>query len=196
MDWSSLLTGGAIALLSFALGAGLTAWFRRRDAQLHGWLVLRATAEALSANHATAVNDLNLVRTDLAGLADPLPATFLNPLDVLDVGFWEQLRGNLPEELLADLPTVDHLRTCARLTAQVNQMVQSRETFRHSDPLWAPGDPDPNLHSRWLEGLRQYDRLLEEFLGQLIDALASAQAGVVVWLPATHRRGLPTSPGV
>jgi hypothetical protein len=103
----------------------------------------------------------------------------LNPLDPLETGFWELVKIDPPQALLLDAEALANVREVARLVGQVNQMVNSREVFRVSSPLLtmraADGTPS------WAEPLRGYDRLLDRFLGELLDALHRVQPAVGAW---------------
>jgi hypothetical protein len=172
------LSGAALVLLGFALAVLWDQYkerraTRRRDASL--LLAAKAEVESIAA---TAQNDLNLVRSELAQLTTigGGGSGLLNPLDPLEGGFWDIVKLNPPRVLLRDEQTIAQIRDVARRTDQVNEMIRTREAYKTSNAALASSlGLAQSAFSGWVQG---YDQLIERWLTELLDALQSLEAAL------------------
>lgn len=173
-----LIAGGAIALVSFALATAYGEYGRARDRRQRDRAVLTAISEEVSANLQSAENTLSLVQDELKLLDDGRRS--LNPLDPLETGFWELVKLDPPQGLLRDTAALADVRKVARLTSQINTMLDSRERFRATIPSMA-ALRDASGQSPAIEMLRGYDKLIETWLLQLIVALDRVKPAIAAW---------------
>jgi hypothetical protein len=167
-----------VAVAAFVLATARDEFVRYRQRRDKDRATLAAIAEEVAANIRTAENNRNLVRHELQQLI-PNGERILNPLDPLELGFWEIVKIDPPQALIHDTPALASIREVARLAGQVNQMLQSREAFRVASPTLT-------MHTRegapsWARELAGYDQLLDRFLGELLDALHRVQPAVRAW---------------
>lgn len=157
--WQTLATGGAVAAFGFALAMAWDSLKSRREQGRREKALLVAARGEIAAIRSTIQNNQNLVMSELSLLDQG--KHLINPLDPVEGGFWDIVKLNPPPALVRKLGTLATIRQVSRLTAQVNEMIRSREAFRISNLA---------LHG-FDERLRKYDELLQRFQGELIVAL-------------------------
>src|SRR4051812_25403465 len=96
--------GGIVAVGAFALATARDELTRRRDRRRQERSVLTAILEEIAANKQTATNNRELVRHELNLLDEG--QRLLNPLDPLELGFWDLVKINPPEALISDLSAI------------------------------------------------------------------------------------------
>jgi hypothetical protein len=134
MASDQVLSGGAVALVAFAVAWARDEYVRHRQRRQKDRAVLAAIAEEVAANLRIAENNRNLIRHDL-GLLDQ-GRSLVNPLDPLELGFWELVKLDPPRGLLLDASALAAVRKVARLTGQVNQMLHSRRRIAWQACRW------------------------------------------------------------
>lgn len=174
-----VVTTGAVAVGAFLLATAREEYNRNRERRQKDSAVLGAIVEEVAANLSTASNNRELVRTELESL-DREGKKILNPLDPLELGFWDLVKLQPPAGLVRDKAAFASVREVARLAAQVNQMLQSREAFRIASTS-GPTFQNTRGMATWTFTLRAYDELLVTFLDELIDALNKLQPAVKAW---------------
>lgn len=157
--WQTLATGGAVAGFGFALAMAWDLLKSRREEGRREKALLVAAREEIAAICGTVQNNQNLVVSELSLLDQG--KHLINPLDPVEGGFWDIVKLNPPPALVRKLGTLAKIREVSRLTAQVNEMIRSREAFRISNLALQGFD----------ERLRKYDELLQRFQGELVVAL-------------------------
>jgi hypothetical protein len=155
--WTGLLTGVGAAVVGFALSQVAVALRDRAQRRKRDRTVLTSLDEEVRANRQSAENTENLVQTEINNLQTGGPA-LLNPFDPLETGAWELLVSNLPDSVATNEDLLGKLREYKRLTYQVNEMIRSRERWRHS------------FHKA-ISDLQGYDGLIQTFLGELLNAI-------------------------
>jgi hypothetical protein len=88
----------------------------------------------------------------------------LNPLEPLETSFWTLVKLNPPRAVVASRDLQENLQQVARLTFKVQDTIHSRETFRTAN------HEAPSFYVM-LDG---YDKLLQRFQGELIEAVGDA----------------------
>lgn len=166
MDWESVLTGAALVILGFVLAIGWDVLKTRRVTRRRDVSLLTAARAEVKAIQSTVQNNQNLIERELQVLTEQ--QHLLNPLDPVEGGFWDVVKLDPPRWLLLEPETLAQVRTVARLTAQVNEMIRSRETFRVGSKAL----------SNFSEHLEKYDQLLIQFQSELLTALSQLHAAL------------------
>jgi hypothetical protein len=112
---------------------------------------IRANEESVNNTRAALQSEIDRIQTGTGPLN-------LNPLDLVQTGGWGLLISNLPERVADDEKLLGQVREYQRLTNQVNEMMRSRERWRHST--------DQNL-----QHLAGYDGLIQTWLIQLANSI-------------------------
>lgn len=125
-----VLAGGIVALLAFGLSVARESWRTRaeRDARQIG--ALRGFVEELQANREAASNTLTLLAVEARDQDAGKVGALVNPLSSLESGAWPTARVDLPQAVIVDSALVRRLHLIHRNTADINGLIQSRETFR------------------------------------------------------------------
>lgn len=190
MEVQVFLSVGGI-VLGFVLATAREAWRHRRDTARREKAVLAAVREELLANQQLLRNNQALLSTELEDLKRGQRS--LNPLDPLEGGFWDLVKIEMPRAIANDPRMLSSVRTMARLTGQVNQMLRTRESFKTLSPTLTMrsltyGGPS------WVHPLRGYDELLIRFqwelLGETADLLPAIDAllGAPMLMPAEQEQ--------
>lgn len=145
-------------MFSFSLARGWDVVAARRHRRERERGVLLAVADEIDANREVARNNQELVKTELELLRQG--KHLVNPLDPLGDGFWDLVRLE-PPAALVEGKGLSHARRVARLTAQVNEIIGSRERFRAANQALSGLD----------QRLEKYDQLIQKFEGELIEAI-------------------------
>jgi hypothetical protein len=156
-----LLTGGAIAVFAFLLAIVWDVLKSERERGRRDRAVIAASDAEISTLSVMVLNNRNLVLMELNLLRKGKAAGLTNPLDPIPSGFWDLVKLDPPQALLRDEETLAKIRDISRRTDQVTEMIRSREAFRTTNRSLPSYDKE----------LRQYDELLETFLGELLNAL-------------------------
>jgi hypothetical protein len=95
MASDQVLSGGAVALVAFAVAWARDEYVRHRQRRQKDRAVLAAIAEEVAANLRIAENNRNVIRHDL-GLLDQ-GRSLVNPLDPLELGSGNSSSSTRPE---------------------------------------------------------------------------------------------------
>jgi hypothetical protein len=186
MDWAEILTSTGLVLFGFALALGWDVLKSRRARRERDDALLFAALAEIDAVRGTVGNNQNLVVAELDMLSKLPRKTLLNPLDPVEGGFWDVVKHNPPQAVLASPEVLGRIRDVSRRTAQVTEMIRSREMFR------VTGIALSNYEDR----MQAYDQLLRQFQGELLDALDELKPALEsVKGRAGFRRLLPGSRG-
>ena len=165
-DWFlGFLSGVAATILGFVLTIGWDVYKTRRDTNEREGTVLRALSEELRENKSALRSDLDLLRQELAVLAEQ--KSVVRPLLVFKVGFWDIAKVNLPKALLRGDGLLK-LRNVAALADDCNEQIRSRENYRiHNGAM-----------SNYVDRMRLYDEPLLQSLLKLETAIGEYEKTV------------------
>lgn len=170
MELDTILPGAIAVLIGFLLATSRDELKAYREQGRRDRAVLRAIREEIDANRGLLTNNQALVKQELKDLA-ATGARTVNPLDPVQSGFWDLVKRDLPRSIAEAEDSLPAVREAARLTGQVNQMIESRERFKATlagihgfTSGHGPGMPG-------LDELAAYDRLLETFQRELLEAI-------------------------
>ena len=175
MSGGAVISGGAVAIFAFALASGRDSYRAWRQRQRHDDAVLAAIREEIAANRRALENNQNLLDEELKLI--PQGNRLVNPLDPLEAGFWDLVKLNPPRRLETEDWTLSHVREVARLTAQVNEMLRSRENFRVLSPSLTMTTGIGQ--AAWAQPLEGYDKLVKQFQGELLTAIDALESALV-----------------
>ncbi|HEY3960378.1 MAG TPA: hypothetical protein VGL68_07700 [Solirubrobacteraceae bacterium] len=163
---SSIISGGTVAIIAFLLAAAWDTLKDKRNVGRRDHAMLTAIQRELAANLLIVNHKQEQITQELEQLSKG--TWLLNPLEPLDIGFWNFARLNLPRSIMIDTPAVESLQRVARLTLNVNDIVRSREEFRIANQA------SPTFRMK----LGGYDTLLRKLQAELIQALLDAARAI------------------
>lgn len=147
-EWLTGFIGGVIAtVIGFILTMVWDIVKFNRESKRREETVLSAVREELVSNMSILEDNVQLLLKDLEVIGDK--KSVVAPLTLLQSGFWDLVKINLPRKL-TKVDTLVEIRKVAQLTEQVNEQIRSRENYRiHNQAM-------SNYHRR----MRLYDEMI------------------------------------
>jgi hypothetical protein len=161
----SIISGGIVAIIAFLMATARDTLKDKRDVGRRDHAMLTAIQRELAASLPIINHNQKQVTEELECLKSE-GKWLLNPLELLESGFWNFARLNLPRSIMVSDPSIESLQLVARLTLNVNDVVRSREEFRM-------GNQESPIFTLKLAG---YDTLLRRLQAELIQATTDAAA--------------------
>jgi hypothetical protein len=126
---SSILAGGVVAIFSFGLAMLHDKRKSKADREQRQRASLNSFVKEMEAN----LRHCGTLRNSLAMEAKQLEegnAAFLNPMTQIENGAWSFARVDLPDGVLSNSDLLRLLEIIDSKEREINQMIQSRESFR------------------------------------------------------------------
>ena len=128
-EWLIGFMGGVIATtIGSLLMVGWDILKFRRESRWRDETICGAIREELLANLDILRANQRLFEQKLAVLDQRM--LVVTPLSLLQTGFWDLAKVNLPQRLIRDGDMLISIRNVSRMTDEVNETIRSRENYR------------------------------------------------------------------
>lgn len=163
------LLGLIIGVVATSIGAGLTMlWDNhkfKRESKKKDEMVLSAVKEELVSNLTKLQDNRQLIEEELDVIDKS--KMLVSPLDLLESGFWDLVKINLPQELTKG-DVLLKIRKVALITDRTNEQIRSRENYRiHNQAM-----------TGYISTLRLYDKMILSSIATLEKLLKELQSMV------------------
>ncbi|MBA7503854.1 hypothetical protein ES706_02475 [subsurface metagenome] len=164
LEWLlGLITGVVAIIIGFALTMVWDNYKFKRESKKKEEIVLSAVKEELVSNLTKLQENRQLIEQELDLIGEE--QRVLSPLNLLESGFWDLVKINLPQKL-TEGDVLLKIRKVALITDRTNEQIRSRENYR--------------IHNQAMRGyistLRQYDRMILSSITKLEESLKELQS--------------------
>lgn len=162
-EWlTGFISGVTATIIGFIMTMLWDTFKFKRESKEREETVLSAVKEELISNLSILQYNQTLLQKEIEVIDEN--RSVVAPLSILQTGFWDLVKINLPQKLRKGNILV-RIRRLAQLTDQINEKIQSRENYRINNQAMS------NYHRR----MKLYDETLLESIGILLKSLEELQ---------------------
>lgn len=164
LEWLlPLITGVIAVIIGFALSMVWDNYKFKRESKKKDEIVLSAVKEELVSNLTKLQENRQLIEEELDLIDEK--RRVLSPLNLLESGFWDLVKINLPQKL-TEGDVLLKIRKVALISERTNEQIRSRENYRiHNQAM-----------TGYISTLRQYDKMILSSITKLEESLKELQS--------------------